>query len=265
MRVKQVEFDMPWGGLAARTVDASGELPVLLLLHQSPLSAKNYDALLPHLASWCRPYALDTPGYGGSDPPPGQWEVADYADAVLRVADALQAPRFLLFGRATGAVFAVEAALRFGDRVARLALHGLPVYTADERAQRLANFAPAYVPDPAGSHLAWIWARIMGEYPNLEPDLATRFVGDYLAAGRDFATAYRAIFRHDLRARVAGERLPPTLLIGGGRDRVGFMHDRAVALLSEATSLFLPEADDFVAERDPADFAALLAGHFCSA
>lgn len=262
MRVRQLRFDMPWGGLAVRTVDARADLPVLLLLHQSPLSARNYDALLPHLAPWCRPYALDTPGYGQSDPPPGQWDVAAYADAVGRVADALGASRFLLFGRATGAVFALEAALRLGERVTRLALHGLPVYTAEERAQRLANFAPPYVPDDAGTHLAWIWARIKSEYPALEPALATRFVADYLAAGPDFATAYRAIFRHDLRARAAGAELPPTLLIAGGRDRIGFMHERAAALFADAESRFLPDADDFVAERDPAGFASHLAEFF---
>jgi haloalkane dehalogenase len=134
--------------------------------------------------------------------------------------------------------------------------------SAEERAQRLASFAPPYVPDEAGTHLAWIRARIMGEYPMLEPELATRFVSDYLAAGPDFATAYRAIFRHDLRVRVAGRRLPSTLLIAGGRDRIGFMHERAVALFPEATSRFLPEGDDFVAERDPAGFEALLAAFF---
>jgi hypothetical protein len=51
-------------------------------------------------------------------------------------------------------------------------------------------------------------------------------------------------------------------LIGGGRDRIGFMYERAVALFPTAETAFLPGADDFVAERDPISFAACLAGFF---
>ena len=258
MGVRRIFFDAPWGQIQGRTVAASADLPVLLLLHQSPLSARNYDVLLPHLAAFCRPYALDTPGYGGSDAPPISWEVRDYAAVVWRLADALAASRIALFGRATGAVFALEAALQVPQRVLLLVLHGLPVYTPEERAQRLANFAPAYVQDASGAHLAWIWSRIRGEYPHLEPELATRFVADYLAAGPDFAQAYRAIFRHDLSARASGHALPPTMLIGGTADRIGFMHPRACALLPGSDSVLLEDADDFVAERDPAVFAAFL-------
>jgi haloalkane dehalogenase len=154
--------------------------------------------------------------------------------------------------------FALEAALQAPQRVMSLVLHGLPVYTPEERCQRLANFAPAYVPDASGAHLAWIWARIRGEYPHLEPELATRFVADYLAAGPDFAQAYRAIFRHDLPARTSGHALPPSTLIGGTADRIGFMHPRACALLTNAHAVLPEGADDFVAERDPVVFAALV-------
>lgn len=258
MGVRRMFFDAPWGQIQARTVAASADLPVLILLHQSPLSARNYDALLPHLSSFCRPYALDTPGYGGSDAPPNTWEVCDYAAIAWHVADALTASRIAIFGRATGAVFALDAALQAPLRVLSLVLHGVPVYTPEERAQRLANFAPSYVLDASGAHLAWIWARIRGEYPHLESELATRFVADYLAAGPDFAKPYRAIFRHDLPARVRGHTLPPTTLIGGTADRIGFMHPRACALFADARAELIEGADDFVAERAPAEFAALL-------
>ena len=265
MPVQRILIEAPWGQIQARTVAASAELPVLVLLHQSPLSARNYDALLPHLSAFCRPDAIDTPGYGGSDAPPAAWEVRDYAAVVWRVADALAASSIALFGRATGAVFALDAALQAPQRVSSLVLHGLPVYTPEERAQRLANFAPSYVLDAAGAHLAWIWARIRGEYPHLEPELATRFVADYLAAGPDFAQSYRAIFRHDLPARVLGRQLPSTVLIGGTADRIGFMHPRACALFADARAELIAGADDFVAERAPADFAALLARALASA
>lgn len=256
--MRRFYVDAPWGQVHCRSQEADADRPLLILLHQSPLSARNYDRLLPHLSAWCRPVAVDTPGYGASDPPPGQWEVADYAGVVAHVADALGAETFFLFGRATGAVFAFEAAMRDPGRVRRLVLHGAPIYTAEERADRLRNFAPPYTIGPAGEHLAWIWNRIRGEYPALEAGRIDRFVADYLATGPDFATAYRAIWRYDLAERARAPLAMPLLLVGGGKDRIGFMHPRATTLFPEAQTAWLEDADDFAAETMPERFSALL-------
>ena len=248
-------FDLRQGQLHYRTVATDGRLPVLLLLHQSPLSSRNYDRLLPLLAADCRPYAIDTPGFGGSDHFAADWEVADYGAMVWEVADQLGADRIMLFARATGAVFAAEAALQQAARVRCLMLHGMPVYTDAERAERTANYAPPYELLPDGSHLNWIWSRITGEYPWIGPELATMFVRDYLAAGPDFATAYRSIWRYDLPNRLRDHLQVPTLLLGGTADRIAFMHARAVALLPQAEAVQMQGATDFVAEQDPELFA----------
>ncbi len=253
--IKRAYFDLPWGQVHYRTVAADAALPVLLMLHQSPLSSRNYERLLPLLAADCRPYAIDTPGFGGSDHFAADWEVADYAGMVWAIADCLSAQRVMLFGRATGAVFAAEAALQHQARVPCLMLHGMPVYTDAERVDRTANYAPPYQLAIDGSHLQWIWDRIRGEYPWIGAELATMFVRDFLAAGPDFATAYRSIWRYDLPNRLRGALAVPTLLLGCTGDRIGFMHDRATALLSQAEAVVLDGATDFVAEQDPARFA----------
>lgn len=250
--------NLPWGQVHFRSAPADPALPVMLLLHQSPLSSRNYEALLPLLAGHCRPYALDTPGYGASSAVPEHWEVADYAAAVWDCADELGAREVILFGRATGAVFALEAALSRPERVRALILHGLPVYTDAERAARMADFARPLEARADGTHLAAIWQRIHGEYPWIGPELATHFVQDFLAAGADFARSYRAIWRHDLRRRLRTPPDVPTLLIGGSVDRIFFMHERAVALLPTAQALVMEGATDFVAEQDPARFARVL-------
>jgi haloalkane dehalogenase len=254
-RTRRFYLDLQWGQAHGRTID--GAPPALLMLHQSPLSSRNYQRVLPLLAPFCTPVALDTPGFGGSDAPPDAWEVADYAAFVLAAADRLGVERFHLFGRATGAVFAVAAALARPARVRSLILHGLPVYSEAERQDRLRNFAPPYQLAESGAHLAWIWSRIRGEYQWIGPELATNFVRDYLAAGGDFAAAYRAIWRHDLRA-AAGGLTAPTLLIGGSADRIVAMHERAVALLAHAEAVMLDGATDFVAEQEPERFAQCL-------
>lgn len=254
--------NLPWGQVHFRSAPAEARLPAMFLLHQSPLSSRNYAALLPFLASHCRPYALDTPGYGASSAVPEHWEVADYAAAVWDCADRLGVRDIILFGRASGAVFALEAALSRPERVRCLILHGLPVYTDAERADRMANFAPPLEPRVEGGHLAAIWQRIKGEYPWIGPELATHFVHDFLGAGADFARSYRAIWRYDLRSRLRSAPEVPTLLIGGTADRIAFMHERAVKLLPAAQALVLEGATDFVAEQEPARLARVLIEFF---
>ena len=259
--VKNGYLECSWGQLHYRSVNLHADLPLLIMLHQSPLSSRNYQALLPQLAAKFRVLALDTPGFGQSDPPDRVWSVEDYAQIALQAADALGADKFFLFGRATGGVFAFVAALLAPDRVRKLILHGMPVYTDAERVDRLANFAPPYEIDDEAGHLRWIWDRIHSEYPWIDGHLATQFCRDFLNAGPDFATSYRSIWHYDLPAgfAAAGSQLPcPTLLFGGGADRIAFMHARAKALLPEAKEVFVAEATDFVAEQDPALFAGIL-------
>jgi len=258
--VKKGYFDLRCGQVHYRTAAADPGRPALLLLHQSPLSSRNYERLLPLLATDCRPYAIDTPGFGGSDHCSDAWEVTDYAAMIWEIADRLGSDRVMLFARATGAVFAAEAALQRPERVQCLMLHGMPVYTDAERADRIANYAPPYQLAPDGSHLQWIWNRIRSEYPWIGPELATMFVRDFLAAGPDFATAYRAIWRYDLPNRLRGRLNVPTLLLGCTGDRIAFMHERATALLPQAQAVVLAGATDFVAEQDPDLFARHLLG-----
>lgn len=252
-------LDFDWGQAHYRSAGDQAA-PLLLMLHQSPLSSRNYAACLPWLGQRFYAVAVDTPGFGGSDPLPHEWEVADYAAFVWQCVDRLGHTRMHLFGRATGAVFAAEAAKLRPDAVDHLILHGMPVYTDEERQQRMANFAPPYDVTDDGAHLKWIWDRIHDEYPWIGAELATFFTADFLAAGRDFATAYRSIWRHDLRASLTGAALPPTLLIGGGNDRIVAMHDRAVALLPKAQVAFRPDATDFIAEQEPDQFAKIIEG-----
>ncbi|MCC7425908.1 MAG: alpha/beta fold hydrolase [Alphaproteobacteria bacterium] len=259
--IRKGYVDLSFGQMHWRSVaGADPSLPVMLLLHQSPLSARHYDSLLPLLAGRVQPFALDTPGYGGSDPAPAGWEIADYARAVLAAADALGAARFHLFGRATGAVIAATAAALAPGRCLSVILHGLAVYTPEERRWHLDGYAPPFALAEDGSHLGWIWARIRHDYPWLSPAMKTAFARDYLAAGPDYATAYRAMWRQDLAAALASGIGAPTLLVGCDRDRIAEMHPRAVALLPGAEAVMLANATQYIAEEEPERFATLLGG-----
>ncbi|WGX96869.1 alpha/beta fold hydrolase [Nocardioides sp. L-11A] len=244
----------------------NAQQPPLVLVHQSPLSSRRFEPLLAELASWTSALAPDTPGYGDSPRLADETSVEDLAATLWGAVDECAPGAVRLLGRATGAVLAAQMAASRPQRVQHLVLHGVPLYTPQEAASRLRDFAPPYVPDDDGSHLGWIWRRLRAEYPWAPPALVTSFVADYLAAGPDFATAYRAMWRFDLdtalrRIEEGGIR---TTLIAGGRDRIGFMHERARARITWADEHVLPEATDFVAEQDPAGFARLLGEVFAT-
>jgi haloalkane dehalogenase len=250
----------PWGRVHLRTArglrDRSTK-PLLLLMHQSPLSSRRYRKVLDLLAEFCVPIAIDTPGYGGSERDDREWTVDDYAATAWFVADTFGVERPWLFGRATGAVYALHAAAQRPGQAAGIVLHGVPVYTEEEKVSRLANFAPPYRLDSEGSHLTWIWARIAGEYPWAGPELVTEFVKDYLAAGPDFASSYRAIWRHDLSKSTARAGVVD-LLIGGDEDRIFHMHERSLTAVPHRRAVVLPGANDFVAELEPERFVDVL-------
>lgn len=249
----------PWGQVHYRTADTTRmDGPLLVMLHQSPLSSRRYRKVLDLLARFCTPVAVDTPGYGLSEVDGSEWTVDRYAEVAWFVAERFGAPRPWMFGRATGAVFALHAAAQRPGQAAGVVLHGVPVYTEEEKADRLAEFAPPYEPAADGSHLDWIWRRVTGEYPLASPALVTDLVRDYLHAGPDFASSYRAIWHHDLHAsaRAAG---PVDLLLTGDADRIGYMHERAVGAIEHRAAVVLPDATDFVAEQDPAAFCRALA------
>nr|MDT0661243.1 alpha/beta fold hydrolase [Micromonospora sp. DSM 115978] len=250
-------LDLPWGQVHLRH-GGKPDQPALLVLHQSPLSSATYDAVIGPLADrGVRTIAVDTPGFGMSDPPPRPWSIPEYAAAVWQIADALDLTAPYLLGQHTGAVIAAEAALLAPERVAGLILHGLPLYDDAERVQKRASYAPGYRPDRDGSHLRVIWDRVYGLYPRLTPAEADRQVAEYLMTGPDYATAYRAVFAHHLDT--AALRAVPTVLLHGGDDLVDRFTPVVRAALPDAPLVTIPGGTDFVADEQPAAFADAVA------
>ena len=92
----------------------------LLLLHSLLTDATVFERVLPMLAANHRVTCMNLPGFGGSTPIALD-SVADYADHVAAVMDALKLPATTdLFGNGFGAFVALEAAIRHGARLGNL-------------------------------------------------------------------------------------------------------------------------------------------------
>ncbi len=137
----------------------------VLVIHQSPVSARVQE---DRLRAWADGYlciAPDIPGMGQSgavaEPMPTIGVLAQYFIALL---DRLGIARALIVGAHTGALIGTQMALSRPDRVAGLILDGYPIYTDEESAQRLASYFPPVELRWDGAHLLWLWHRYREQF-----------------------------------------------------------------------------------------------------
>src|SRR5205085_11970530 len=97
-----------------------GDGPDLLLLHSLLTEMSVFDGIVPALSRTSRVTRLNLPGFGASNPLALN-TVAEHADHVARVMDALSLPPTTdVFGNGFGAFVALELAIRHGGRIGRL-------------------------------------------------------------------------------------------------------------------------------------------------
>ncbi len=102
--------------------DRSGSGPDLLCIHSLLTELTVFDRVLPSLAATRRVTRFNLPGFGESTPTAFD-SVADHADHVARVMQALELPASTaVFGNGFGAFVTVELAIRHGRRLGPLVL-----------------------------------------------------------------------------------------------------------------------------------------------
>ena len=247
--------DTRWGQVHYRSCGDTG--PWIGLFHESPLSARAFDPVLPLLGARCRAVAFDTPGYGASDPPPWDgFEIPDYAAVLGEAATALGMHRPVLAGVHTGASLAVEAAARVPGGAAGLVLSGVPLFTGQERAEYLAGWTPAVPVDSPAAPFDWAVARYRGIYGEDAPPAMTHVaVVELLRVAERYDWAYRAAFRHDPAAALAA--FPgPVLLLDAEHDLLADKDPVALALARDARLVSVPGISGQPHIRTPERYAA---------
>lgn len=204
----------------------------MVMLHQSPRSSAELE---PLIEAWAQDFlciAPDTPGFGHSDPLPGNPGLDDFADALVATLDALGLERVGLYGAHTGAIIAVAAAARHPERFAALAAHGYAAWTAEERDDFVTHYLPRFRPEWTGAHLVWLWNRVREQrrfFPWHRPSDATRInwgeataaelteeALDFLRAGDHYRAGYGVAFESD--AELPTRLRIPSLLVASRPD-----------------------------------------------
>jgi pimeloyl-ACP methyl ester carboxylesterase len=217
----------------------------VVLLHASPSSSW---ALTTFVEVFGRDYAaiaLDSPGYGLSDPLTTQTpEIGDYAEALAETLDALGIEQCALFGSHTGATVAIEFARRYPARVSVAMFDGYPAWPDHERANMLREYLPPWEPVWTGLHLVefflryremsiyWPWydkrkaTRAVAGGRNIEMTHKIALAG--FIAGAGYSKGYAAVFRYPEIEAVQGLSVP-TCFAGRAEDSL----IEALALLGD--------------------------------
>lgn len=201
----------------------------LLLLHQSPMSARQFESVsAPLSARGIRPVALDLPGFGCSDPTPFVPEIGDWAPAAVAVMDHLGFGRCDVLGHHTGALVATEVALQAPQRVRRLILNGAFPITPEERAAGLEGVRKREIEleySGDGAHLRDSFLSHQRAYgPGSDPRRITRYVVEKFQGFGPFWYGHHAAYRYD-HAAALPKITQRTLLLSNTGDRI---HDQAL-------------------------------------
>lgn len=206
----------------------AGNGPPLLMVHQSPRSSKEYEALMANWSTHFTCIAPDTPGFGQSDPLPGHPEIAEYADAAIEFLNALGIEKCAAYGFHSGGIILVTAVKRHPTRITTLAVGGYAIWSADEMALFSDRYLPEFHPSDYGEHLTWLWNRILEQswfFPwfatddahrlsvaNDDPARVDAIVREMLDAGNAYQAGYGAVLRAPRDIPTVNADVPPCLI-----------------------------------------------------
>lgn len=260
--------DGPYGQVHYALASPAGAIaaPPLVFFHQNPRSWRDNAALMQRLATDRVCVALDTPGYGNSDPPPAPPGLAGYCDALLTALRGLDlvdgAAPVDAFGFHTGAHLAIECALQAPGSFRRLALGGVPYMVGAERQRWLEERVTKRTPRPlSGSHLIEAWHRFVTNRPaGMSVERGEQLALEYVSTGDRAWWAYDGVFRYE-----AEKRLPlvtqPALLIAVNDMLVE--HTRAAARVMPTAQLVeAPQMQGGVILDEHADELAAIVRRF---
>ena len=213
--MKRGYVDGPYGQIHYRIVrPARSTKTPLMCLHPSPLSGAVYDLWLPEMGQDRMVVAPDTPGYGGSEPPPAPLQIADFAAAMIAFMDAMKLPVVDVMGYHTGSLTSVELARRYPQRIRKVVMISAPNYTDEERAaarRRVASAAPSFEQMLDGT-LTGLRTSGKGMFRDMPDERYYDVILDRMRRYRTSNWGFRAAYDYDVGKALTEVRQPVLLL-----------------------------------------------------
>jgi pimeloyl-ACP methyl ester carboxylesterase len=206
--------------------EVQGEGEPLLLIPYTSADHACYAFQLPAYTQHFSCIAIDLPGSGESDKPPGPYSTDAYADQVAAFLEAIEVERAHVAGMSLGAAVGIHLAAGHPGRVRSLSLHSGRDTTDDylrivvEQWRTLASSLPTVADVVLQGIFPWCFTPEMYvERPEFV-DTLVEFVRGRPAQPVDaFLAQTDAVIAHDASA-VLGEIDAPTLITFGARDLV---------------------------------------------
>ena len=181
----------------------------LWMLHQVPALSRAFKVVI-----------FDNRDAGRSAPASGPYTIADMADDVAGLLDALEIPRAHLLGLSMGALIAQEFALRHGERLDRLVLSGPDAAPARQVFHPIAVWNWVKANDASGATFAaqqftWLFSSAF-----LRNHAAVQQTIDFLSANPNpiasdaYARQAHAYLEYDPAGRLSGIKAPTLVVVG---------------------------------------------------
>lgn len=234
-----------WGQIhiwMAQPDSGPGDKTPLVCLHQSPTSGAYYKEFQAVMAEDRLVLSPDTPGYGGSTPPPSQPDMEDYGRAMVEALNDLgygpgsnSGPVDVL-GFHTGNFVAMEMAIQQPGLVRKLVMPGIPYYPAEEREEKRQQYGNPrpYFTDPDYMSRSYL-ASVFNADNAWSKERRLEMFTERLRAGTKSHYGFDAVFRYDPDPVLAAVTQPvllpilnetlaePTRIAGGMISNVTFV------------------------------------------
>ena len=173
----------------AEALDETAGRTPLMCFHPTALSGDFYRDYMLEMSADRRVMAMDTPGYGRSDPPPEPQPMSELAGAAADTLDALGygadgEGAVDVIGYHTGTFIAAELAIMRPDLVRRLVLPGIPFRVGEEREALYEQYARPKELAEDGSNVMEVWRFwVTDRHPEVSLQRGASHFVDHLQSG----------------------------------------------------------------------------------
>ena len=231
-------------GANAFHVRRSGTGDSIVLLHGVGADIETWDGVVAALGDGFDVLSLDQRGHGRSHKPSGPFVLEDFVEDLHGVLNALEFSTISLAGFSLGGLVAQAFALKYPERLNKLALISTVAGRTDEERARVLARAETLSQQGAGAHLSeavtrWFTDGFIASRPDVLEWRRQKSLQNDPAA---YAAAYRVLAESDL-ANEIHRITAPTLVMTGECDAGSTprMAELLAARISRAECVILPE------------------------